>query len=55
VVDDELPAAVEQLRERAFAILGVEAVLLLQRDPRELTAFPGDIVAEPRVLLLANE
>ena len=55
VVDDELRAAVEQLRQRAFAILGVEAVLLLQRDPRELTALPGDIVAEPRVLLLANE
>jgi hypothetical protein len=35
--------------------LGVEAILLLERDPRELTTLLGDVVAEPRELLLANE
>jgi hypothetical protein len=55
VVDDELPAAVEQLRERSFAVFGVEAIFLLERDPGKLAALLRDVVAEPRVLLLANE
>src|SRR5262245_13263610 len=54
VVDDQLPAAVEQLRQRAFAVLGVQAILLLERDPWELAALLGNVVAEPRELLLAN-
>jgi hypothetical protein len=55
VVDHELRAAVEQLDQRPCAVLGVEAILLLERDPWKLTALLCDAVAEPRELLLANE
>src|SRR5919201_3332366 len=55
VVDDELRAAVEQLRQRACAVLGVEAFLLLQRHPGELAPLPREFVAEPRVLLPPSE
>src|SRR5688500_3846212 len=36
VVGEELRAAVEQLGQRHLAVLGVELILLLDRDPREL-------------------
>jgi hypothetical protein len=55
VVDDELRAAVEQLRQLACAVVGVEAVLLLDPDPRKLPALPRQLVAQPCVLLLAGE
>src|SRR5262249_52795113 len=55
VVDDQLRPAVETLSERACAVFSVEAVLLLERDPGELTTLLRDGVAEPRVLLFANE
>src|SRR5262249_12481465 len=55
VVDDELTTAVEQLRQRAFTVLRVEAVLLLEQYPWEFTAFLCDVVAEPCEFLFANE
>jgi hypothetical protein len=55
VVDDELRAAVEQFRQREFAVFGVESILLLEQNPWELTALLGDVIPEPRELLLANE
>src|SRR6266576_5409115 len=55
VVDDQLRPTVEQLRKGACAGLGVEAVLLFERHPRELAALLRDLVGEPRVLLLAAE
>src|SRR5262249_37594736 len=35
--------------------VGVEAVVLFHRHPRQLTSLPSKLVAEPRVLLLADE
>jgi hypothetical protein len=36
LVDQELPPAVEQLGQRRLPVLGVEAVLFLDEDPRQL-------------------
>ncbi len=55
VVDEQLGATVEELRQRPRALVGVEPVLLLHRHPRQLAPLAGDLVAEPRVLLLAGE
>ena len=55
VVDDELGPAVEELAEGLGAVLGVEAVLLLDRHPRELAAQARELVAASRQLLLALE
>jgi hypothetical protein len=53
VVDEQLGAAVEELRQGLRAVVGVEAVLLLDPQPRQLAALPGQLVAHPGVLLLA--
>src|SRR4051812_25774148 len=55
VVDEQLRPPVEQLVERPFACVSVEAVLLLHPHPRKLAPLPGELVAEPRVLLLADQ
>ena len=55
VVDEQLGAPVEELAERLLAVVGVEAVLLLHRHPRQLASLPRELVAEPCVLLLADE
>jgi hypothetical protein len=55
VVDEELTSAIKEVRERAGAVVGVEAVLLLDADPRQLAALARQLIAEPRVLLLADE
>ena len=55
VVDEQLAAAVEELRQRARAVVGVEAVVLLDADPRQLASLARQLVAQPRVLLLADE
>jgi hypothetical protein len=55
VVDEQLGSAVEQLDERLLTVVGVEAVLLLHRHPRQLPSLLRKLVAESRMLLLANE
>ena len=55
MIDEELRTAVEQLGERLLSRLGLETILLLERHPGQLAAGPGDLVAEPGVLLLARE
>jgi hypothetical protein len=55
VVDHELRAAVEQLRQRARAVVCVEAVLLLDSDPGQLAPLPCQLVTQAGVLLLASE
>ena len=55
MVDDELRAAVEQLRQGLASVRGLEGVLLLDRQPGELLALARELVAEPCVLLLALE
>jgi hypothetical protein len=55
VVDELLTAAVEQLRQRARAVVGVEEVLLLDSDPGQLAPPPRELVTQAGVLLLASE
>src|ERR1041385_1946744 len=55
VVDQQLGATVEELAARLLAVVGVEAVFLLDRHPRQLASLPRELVAEARVLLLADE
>jgi hypothetical protein len=55
VVVEQLTAAVEQLRQRARALLGFEAVLLVDRDPWQLAPLPRQLVTQAGVLLFADE
>ena len=55
VVDDQLTSAIEELGKRARAVVGVEPVVLLDRNPRQLASLASQLVAQPRVLLLADE
>jgi hypothetical protein len=55
VVDEQLGSPVEQLDERLLAVVRVEAVVLLHPHPRQLAAPLRDLVAEPGVLLFADE
>src|SRR5438093_8486583 len=55
VVDDELRASVEELRECAWATGRVEAVLLLHGDPRQLPPQLCQLVTELSVFLLASQ
>jgi hypothetical protein len=55
VVDEQLSAAVEELHQRPRALVGLEAVLLLERDPGQLAALACELVAHPGVFLLALE
>jgi hypothetical protein len=50
VVDEQLRAPNEELGERPSTLLGLEAVLLLDPDPRQLEAQPREIVATTEVL-----
>jgi hypothetical protein len=50
VVDRQLRAVVEQLRERPGVVTGVEGVLLLDENPGELPSLEGQVVATARVL-----
>jgi hypothetical protein len=52
VVDEQLRAAVEEIGERLRTARGVEAVVLLDRDPGQLAPFRGQLVAATCVLLL---
>ena len=46
---------VEQLDKRLLTVVGVEAVLLLHRHPGQPASLLRDRVAEPGVLLFADE
>src|SRR5436190_18851634 len=55
VVDDQLRAPVEQLRECARAFARIEAIHLLHLYPRQLASQFRQLVTEPGVLLLPSE
>jgi hypothetical protein len=55
VVDEELGATVEELCQRPRALVGVEPVLLLNPHPRQLAAFPRELVTAAGELLLLRE
>src|SRR4051812_49629316 len=52
VVGEQLRAPVEELYETLLAVLGVELVLLLDRDPGEIATLPRDLVVSLRLLRL---
>src|SRR5690348_12010633 len=52
VVDKQLGAAVEKVREGLRAVLSLESVVLLDRDPGQLAPLPGELVAAPGELFL---
>ena len=55
VVDHQLRAAVEQLRQRSSPVCGLEHVLLLDRHPGKVPTLPGKLIPESCELLLALE
>src|SRR5919199_518013 len=55
VVDEELGAAAEQVGEGRVPLVGLEAVVLVDRDPGKLLTPPGQLVAPPGQLLLGLE
>src|SRR2546422_2087552 len=52
VVDEELRAPSEEIRQRGAALLGIEFVLLVDPDPRQLLPALRQLVAAPRQLFL---
>jgi hypothetical protein len=55
VVDEQLGATVEELRQRPRSLLRFESVLLFHRQPGQLAALSGELIPDPRVLLLVLE
>jgi hypothetical protein len=55
VVDEQLGAAVEEVRQGLGPVLGLEAVVLLDWNPGQLLALPCELVPAPHVLLLSIE
>src|ERR671936_2487277 len=55
VVDEQLGSCIEELDQRLLAVVRVEAILLLHPPPGELASLPRELVAEPGVLLFADE
>src|SRR5262245_28746905 len=55
VIDDDLPAAVEQVREAPFALLAVEHILLHQFDHRQPASLGVQRVAPMGEVLLPGE
>src|SRR2546423_5244596 len=55
VVDEQLGAAVEEFSQRLPPIVRLEDVLLLDRDPGQLLAPAGKLVATPHQRLLGLE
>ena len=55
VVDEELRAPSEEVCQRGAPFVGLEAVLLVDPDPRQLLPPPRQLVAAPRELLLRLE
>jgi hypothetical protein len=55
VVDEQLRAPGEQIRQRDRAVAGLEPELLADGDPGQLLPPPGQLVTAPGVLLLGVE
>src|SRR5688500_8881657 len=55
VVDEELRAPSEEVCQRGAPLVGLEAILLVEANPRQLLTPPRQLVAAPRELLLSLE
>jgi len=55
VVDEKLRAPLEKVSQRGIPLVGVEAVVLVDANPRQFLPPPRQLVAAPRVFLLGLE
>src|SRR5204863_2074629 len=55
VVDEELRAPSEEVCQRGAPLVGLESILLVDPNPRQLLPPPRQLVAAPRQLLLCLE
>ena len=55
MIDEELRAASEEISEGRFSFVGLEAVLLVDPNPRQLLPPPRQLIATPRQFLLGLE
>ncbi len=55
VVDEELGATVEELRQAPRALVGLEPVVLLDPHPWQLPPLLRELITEPGVFLLASQ
>jgi hypothetical protein len=55
VIDEELRTRSEEICERGGSLVGLEPVLLVDRDRGQLASLLRKLVAEPGVLLFADE
>jgi hypothetical protein len=55
VVDEELRAPAEEVGQRGAPLVGVEAVVLVDADPRQLLPSSRQLVGAPSELLLRLE
>src|SRR5260370_34701522 len=55
MVDEELRASTEEIGKGRFALVGLEAVLLVDSNPGQLLPQPRQFVATPRQRLLGLE
>src|SRR6185295_13032150 len=55
VVDEDLRAPSKEVCQRCAPFVGLEAVLLVDPDPRQLLPPPRQLIAAPRQLLLRPE
>src|SRR5262249_37694486 len=55
VVDDELAAAVEELRQRLRALRALKCIWLVHAHPRQVAPLLAQLITQPRELLLLGE
>ena len=55
MVDEELRAPAEEIRQRGASLIGLESIILLDANPRQRLPLPRQLVAAPRVLLFRLE
>ena len=55
VIDEELRAPSEEVRQRGASLVGLESIRLVDPNPRQLLPPPRQLVAAPRQLLLRLE
>ena len=55
MVDDQLTATGEQIRQRLPPVWTIELVWFFHLDPRQFAALPAQVVAQPGELLLLGQ
>src|SRR5437870_6204303 len=55
VIDEELRTPIEEIRQRLRSVVGLEAILLVDRHPRQLSPLARQLVIAAGQLLLASQ